>query len=145
MSWINEFTNEVKSLDLTVKNLRKFGLYVGGVFILIWLFIFYNNYNNLLAWITGIIGTVLFLFGIFLPKSLKVPYKVWMSVAFLLGNIVSRIILLIVFYLIISPLGLAAKIFNRKFLDINYIAKKKSYWVIKENKNFENNSYEKMY
>ena len=75
------------------KQLREFGLLIGfGFPILIgWLFplLFGHPFRQWTIWI-GLLG---FSLGIFVPRSLYLPYKLWMKLGYVLGWVNSRIIL----------------------------------------------------
>ena len=142
MSWIKDVKNEIRELDLSEKSLKKFGMVVGGVFLLFALLFFYKNWATTLRLIFAVAGLYLFVSGILIPKSLNVVYKIWMGFAFALGWIVSRFIIVILFIFVLTPIGLVAKVFGKKFLDIEFRDGKESYWIPKENKEID---YEKMF
>jgi len=98
---------------VTNSELRKFGLLVGGVFafgfglILPWLF---HRHFKIWPWI---VGSPLFLFGLVFPPALKIPHKVWTTLAEILSWINTRIILGILFYGIFTPLSGILKLMKR--------------------------------
>jgi len=150
MSWINDVRIELKALELSRKKLRSFGLLVGGVFILISIWILYTQRDKIS--LTGTytfghflltIGGILFLFGVFFPSSLKSVYKVWMGFAIALGWIVSRFIIIILFYIVVTPVAMLARLFGKKFLDLKFRDNKESYWTVKDSTMRIN--YKKMY
>ncbi len=142
MSWIKDVKNEIKALDVSEKSLKKFGLMIGGVFLILSLLFFYKDWLANLKLIFAAAGLYLFISGMILPASLKFVYKIWMGFAFALGWLVSRFIIIILFIFVLSPVGLLAKFFGKKFLDVVFRDGKESYWIPKENKNID---YEKMY
>ena len=142
MSWIKDVKNEIKELDLSEKSLKKFGIIIGGVFLILSLLFFYKDWLPNLRLIFTVIGVYLFVSGIVIPKSLNSIYKIWMGFAFALGWIVSRFIIVILFIFVLTPIGLLAKLFGKKFLDIDFHDGKNSYWIPKENKDID---YEKMF
>jgi len=142
MNWIKDVKNEIRELDLSEKSLRKFGIIVGGVFLIFSLLFFYKDWLPNLRTIFAVIGICLFTCGIVIPKSLNLVYKIWMGFAFALGWIVSRFIIVILFIFVLTPIGLLAKLFGKKFLDIDFCNKKESYWIPRENKSID---YEKMF
>lgn len=142
MSWIKDVKEELNALEISPKVLRKFGLMVGGIFLLIGLWIYYSS-QSFAGIIFLLIGILLFVFGLFFPKSLSSIYKVWMGLAFALGWIMSRVLLIILFYFVLTPIGFIAKIVGKKFLDIDYNTKKDSYWVIRSSD--KKSDYSKMY
>lgn len=140
MSWIRDVAHELTELDISKKSLRKFGIVIGIILIMIAILFLWNSVSWKVMLLT--LGGILLLNGIFIPTNLKDIYKIWMGFAFALGWIVSRIILTILFVFILTPLGLLAKLFGKEFLDINFSKKNKSYWIQKKE---ETADYEKMY
>lgn len=130
MSWIKDVKEELKALDISKKSLRNFGLLVGGVFLLIGFWFYYSS-QSFIGIIFVSIGALLLLFGLVSPNSLSQVYKIWMGLAFALGWLMSRILISILFYFVITPIGFVAKIVGKDFLDINYKMKKDSYWIIR--------------
>jgi len=100
MSWISDVKNEIQKLDLSPKSLRKFGLVVGFVFVLIMCWMIYKNYLGDVRYVIGGGGILLILFGVLFPSFLKHIYKFWMGVAFAIGWVVSRLLLTIIFVLV---------------------------------------------
>jgi len=142
MSWIKDVSYELSKIDFTIKSLRKFGITVGGIFVIIGLWFLYQNIFGITKYIFLLIGAILFLGGFLFPNKLNSIYKVWMGFAFAIGWVMSRVILSLLFIFIISPIGFLAKIFGKEFLDIKFKDNKNSYWISKENKEA---NYEKMY
>jgi hypothetical protein len=130
MSWIKDVKEELKALDISKKSLRNFGLLVGGIFFLLGLWIYYRSQSPL-GIVFFVIGTLLLLFGLVSPNSLSQVFKIWMGLAFALGWLMSRVLLTILFYFVITPIGFVAKVVGKDFLDINYKMKRESYWIIR--------------
>ena len=91
--------------EITNKQLRSFGLTVGGIFALIgfWPVIFRAEAPR---WWAMAAAGLLLVPGLVLPRGLHWLYKGWMTVGEILGWINTRIILGIVFYIIITPIGI---------------------------------------
>jgi len=142
MSWIKDVKDELKSLEISKKILRKFGLLVGGIFFLLGFWIYYSS-QSFVGIIFLFIGILLFAFGLLFPNALSSAYKVWMGLAFALGWIMSRVLLIVLFYFVLTPVGFIAKIVGKKFLDIDYTVKKESYWIIRSSD--MKTDYSKMY
>ena len=79
------------------KSLRKFGLTVGSVLLLISITLYFLDKNSFVYF--GGIGFTLILFGVTLPNVLKPINKIWMTLAIILGWFMSSVILTILFYL----------------------------------------------
>jgi uncharacterized membrane protein HdeD (DUF308 family) len=142
MSWIKDVKTELNNLDTSPKRLKSFGIIVGGIFLAIGIWIFFKS-ESTFAYLLGFLGIFLILGGLLFPRNLIGIYKIWMGTAFALGWIVSRTILVLLFYLIVTPIGFIAKLFNKHFMDVNFENKDKSYWIAKSS--VHKIDYEKMY
>ncbi len=118
---------EIKNIDSSNKKLREFGLLIGFIAVIISALLIYKGNNSYLYF--GGIGLALILLGIVFPKALLPFQKGWMIFAVILGFFSTRIILGILFYLVITPMGLAAKLFGKDFLDRKTESEKISYWI----------------
>jgi hypothetical protein len=98
--------------DITKTTLRQFGLMVGGVFLLIGLFPFVWRQDPVRMWAVGL-GTLLVTMGLAAPGLLREPYRGWMFIGHILGWINTRIILGVLFYGIITPMGTIMKLTGR--------------------------------
>jgi Saxitoxin biosynthesis operon protein SxtJ len=143
MSWISDVRDELYHLRLSGKELKKFGLLVGSVFVVLSAIGIYRGWSIVGTGTLLLAGIVLLSCGMFLPESLKQAYRVWMAAAFAIGWLVSRLILLILFYFVLTPVGFLARIFEKEFLDTDFRKKKESYWIPKPaNKKI---NYEKLF
>jgi hypothetical protein len=118
---------ELKQLSTTPRELRKFALLVGGVFAALgaW-FLFRHKPAG--PWFVGP-GALLVLLGLAAPKTLKPVYLGWMAMAFLLGIVVSTVLLTLFYYLVITPIGLAAQLMGKDFLSRKLDRAAGSYWL----------------
>ena len=73
-------------------------------------------YNKESYQFIGIIALMFIGLGLVVPVMLKPLYFVWMTFAAILGWVMTRVILSIVFYLIITPIGLVTRIIGEDFL-----------------------------
>lgn len=97
-------THEIPKLDQ--KGLRQFGLLTGGIIAgLFGLLIPVLRQHALPLW-PWIVAGILATWALVAPASLNPVYKAWMRFGQLLGAIETPIILGIVFYLIVLPMGL---------------------------------------
>ena len=118
---------ELKNINTHKKELKKFGLTVGLVFSLIGLFLYFYHNISFGVYILGL-GIVLIIAGALIPQALKIVYKYWMTAALVMGFFISRLILSILFYFVVTPIGLTAKLFGKDFLDRKIEKDKSSYW-----------------
>jgi Na+/proline symporter len=118
---------ELKQLKTEPRDLRKFGLLVGGVFGLLAAWCWWRGkpaFPYLLA-----ASVPLLVLGLVWPRALKQVYLGWMSLALILGLVVSTILLTIFFYLVVTPIGLLARVAGKDFLSRRMAPEAKSYWI----------------
>jgi hypothetical protein len=127
MSWISDVRCELMALDVSPKKLRRFGVTVGIV--LIALFMISRKGSGAISIGLGIVGVTLVVAGLALPRILRGAYRVWMGFALALGWIISRVILTILFYLVLTPIAFIARLAGKEFMDIRWDRKRNSYWI----------------
>lgn len=134
---------EIKHIKESKKDLKKFGLTVGIALLVVTLVLFLFDKSSYVYF--GIIGGALILTGLMLPALLKPINKIWMTLALVLGWFSSRVILTILFYLVLTPIGFIAKIFRKRFLNLKIENGAKSYWEKREIKSPELTEYERQF
>ncbi len=88
----------------TTKQLRSFGLTVGGIFAFIGLWPILRAAD--VRWWAVVAAMLLVFPALVFPKSLFGIHKGWMALGAVLGWVNTRIILGVVFYGIVTPIGL---------------------------------------
>jgi hypothetical protein len=118
---------DLEKLKTGVRELRKFGLMVGGVFAAIGV-LFLLRHKSSYPFFLGA-GAALIAFGAVRPRLLKWIYIAWMALAFTLGFVMSNVILTLFFFLLVTPIGLIARLFGKDFLARNWDKDAASYWI----------------
>ncbi|MFZ4620070.1 MAG: SxtJ family membrane protein [Bacteroidota bacterium] len=117
MNWIESVRHDISELPSTDIALKKFGLTVGGVMIALAIAAVWKHWWSETAVMSVLLsGLILCAWGMIAPRSLRTVHRVWMSFAIIMGSIVSRIILSIIFFLILTPVALAARMAGKRFL-----------------------------
>ena len=126
-----------------VKELRNFSILM---------FIAFGILGGLIFWMrgdTGLvffgIGSALLICGLTIPKLLFYPYKVWMKLSLILGFLMSHLILLLLYYLILTPIGVVMRMSGKVFICKQFDKNEITYWIKKEQKIYGKERYEKMY
>lgn len=88
---------------------RKFGLTVGGGFLVIALVAVWRGRLGV-AQITGGLGGALAIAALIVPAALEIPNRGWQRIAHMLGWINTRVLLGAVFVVILAPIGLLWRI-----------------------------------
>ena len=110
---------------------RNFGL-VFSIFFLVLSAYFYLNFNmNLSTIIFIFLSLIFFIFGILNSKVLYPINLIWHKFGILLGKIVSPIIMGIIFFLVVTPIGIFLKIIKKDILNLKF-NKNKTYWIQKD-------------
>jgi apolipoprotein N-acyltransferase len=123
---------------------RDFGLVVGGVFALLSLWWIYRGKLTEVVLVTLPIGVVLIALGLVWPRALVLPHKAWMWLAEVLSFISTRIILALVFFLIVTPIGLVKRLSGWDPLS-RRAPKRGSYWQTYSDRQRDPRHYEKMF
>ena len=84
--------------------LRSFGLLVGGIFALVglWPVVIYRADPR---WWSMIVAAMLLVPAVVYPQALARVYKLWMALGHVLGWVNTRVILGLIFYGMVTPIG----------------------------------------
>ncbi|MCE5270112.1 SxtJ family membrane protein, partial [bacterium] len=63
--------------------------------------------------------------------------KLWMKLAHALGWFNTRLLLILVFYLVLTPVGLLMRLFGKRPLSLGWDKDAPSYWIEREKKPFD--------
>ena len=100
-----------------IKELRNFGLIVGGIFGLIALWPLVIRGEGIKLWACWV-AAVLLVPAVVAPAVLKPVHRGWMKVGHVMGWINTRILLGIVFYGIVTPLGRIGRLLGRDSMNL---------------------------
>ena len=135
--------DEIKHIKTGKKDLRSFGVTIGIILLLVAGFLFYKEKESFQIFLY-IAGTFIGL-GLIIPIILKPIYIAWMTFAVVLGWFMTRVILSLLFYAIITPIGLVLRIFGKDFLELKKQAVQGSYWNQRDSNLEKNQNYEKQF
>ncbi|HYE57215.1 MAG TPA: SxtJ family membrane protein [Rhodothermales bacterium] len=105
---MREILTEWRHLDVSRAALRRFGRTVGLVFLALGAFVLWRRGWTLtpLPGTLLSVGAVLVGLGLAAPTLLRPVYRVWMLLAFALGFVMTRVLLTVVFFGVVTPIGL---------------------------------------
>ena len=114
--------------DIKISSNRSFGIVFFVVFLLIALYpLTYGGEIRIWSLIISIIFLIL---GLLNSKILAPLNKIWFKFGILLGRIVSPLIMGIIFFLVVTPIGFIMRLLRKDVLNLKY-NKNKSYWIEK--------------
>jgi len=114
--------------DIKISSNRSFGLVFFIFFLILSTYPLLNEgeLNKILF-----IVALFFLFlGLINSKILTPLNIIWFKFGIFLGKIVSPVVMGLIFFLVVTPIGLIMKIFKKDLLNLNY-NNEKTYWIIK--------------
>ena len=114
--------------DIKIGSNRSFGLVFSIVFLLIAIYPLINS-EELRVW-SLIIAIIFLVLGLINSKILTPLNKLWFKFGLLLGRIVSPVIMAVIFFLVVTPIGLFMRMIGRDLLNLKF-NKNKSYWIEK--------------
>ena len=127
------------SSKIKISSNRSFGIVFFVVFLIVstWPLL---NAGEIRYWSLAISVTFLVL-GIMNSKILTPLNKIWFKIGILLGNIISPIVMGIIFFLVVTPTSIIMKILRKDLLNLKK-NNKNSYWI--ENRK-QNSSMKKQF
>ena len=114
--------------DIKISSNRSFGIVFFIVFLLIALYPLINQ-GEFRLW-SLIISFIFFVLGILNSKILTPLNKLWFKFGIFLGKIVSPIIMGIIFFFVVTPIGILMRVLGKDVLNLKY-HNNKSYWIEK--------------
>ena len=133
---------EIRNIKTQKKDLRNFAFMVGIILLFVSGFFYLKNKD--LYQLFFYFSMPVILIGIIWPKLIKPFYYFWMLFGILLGWFMTRLILSILFYFIITPIGLFGRAIGKEFLEIKRVSKD-TYWNKRDSRLEKNQNYEKQF
>lgn len=133
---------ELNSIKSTKKDLRSFGFIIGFILLAVGGVYFYKEKELFVNFIS--VGSIFVGLGFIFPIALKPIHKIWMIFAVVIGWVMTRVILSVLFYSIITILGIFARLLRKDFLNLKTI-NCDSYWNNRNSEYELNQDYEKQF
>ena len=119
----SKFKNNIK-----ISSNRSFGIVFFVVFLLIALYPIINS-EEIRIW-SLIISFIFIILGLLNSKILTPLNKLWFKFGLFLGKIVSPLIMGVIFFFVVTPIGLITRMLGKDLLNLKQ-NKDKSYWIEK--------------
>jgi len=98
---------------LTPAEGRKFGLLVGGAFLLAGVLSWRRGHASA-AYVAWTMGVVLVLGGLAAPARLGPVYRAWMALALVISKVTTPILMGAIWYLVLTPAGFVLRLFGHR-------------------------------
>ena len=133
---------EIKNIKSDKKELKKFGYTIGAILLIIGILLYIYEKQSA-KYFLGI-GLTFQIIAQTVPIILLPLQKIWMAISVIMGFIMTRVILFLLFYVIITTISFISKLFHKDFLNLKIEKEKKSYWNIR-NEEYTKSSTEKQF
>jgi cytochrome b subunit of formate dehydrogenase len=134
---------EIKGIDQSKSALRKFGLTVGGVLLLLSAFLFWKDKSSFVYF--AVPGGLLAALGLIAPTLLKPVNRVWMTFAVIMGFVMTRVILTVIYFGMFTPIALVLKVLGKDLLEEGWDKNATSYWVKRTPQPYDRSESERMF
>ena len=114
--------------DVKIGSNRSFGIVFFIVFLLISIYPLINN-EDIRIW-SLLVSIIFLVLGLINSNILSPLNKLWFKFGIFLGKIISPIIMGIIFFLVVTPIGLIMRLIGKDVLNLRY-NNFKSYWIEK--------------
>ena len=120
----------MEKVSVKISSNRSFGLLFFIVFLAISLWPL-KSQEDLRLW-AFILALVFFVLGILNSKFLTPLNKLWMKFGIFLGSIISPFVMGVVFFMVVTPIGLIMRFLGKDLLRIKKSKFVSTYWISRE-------------
>ena len=106
---------------------RSFGLVFFVVFLIVALWPLKSG-EDLRLW-SLVISVIFFILGVLNSRLLTPLNKLWFKFGILLGSIVSPLIMGLVYFFVVTPMGVLMRLLGKDLLKMNKIKNASTYWI----------------
>ena len=117
-----------KDTEVKIGSNRSFGIVFFIVFVIIALYPLINE-ATIRTW-SLVLSLIFLVLGLLNSKVLTPLNKIWFKFGLFLGGIISPIIMGVIFFLIVTPIGIFMRVLKKDLLNLKY-NNNKSYWIQK--------------
>lgn len=129
-------------MDSTRKELREFGWIISGALAFVSVLMWWWG-DGSFEYVAVIAVLVLFV-SLIIPELLYYPFKVWMFLAHVLGFVMTHVILAALFFIILTPIALFAKLVGKRFVALEW-SEGGSYWQRRSEQERKEKRYEQQF
>ena len=135
---INEVREQLKQLDQSREELRKYGYTMTGALLVIGGLLYWlsKKHPHVGLWLGGA-GLAFLILALAAPVLLKPLHFLWMGITYFLGAIMSRVVLSVLFFVAVTPIAVCARLFRGDFLHQKLDPEATSYWIKREAREFD--------
>jgi hypothetical protein len=140
---VREVIEEIRAIRSGRRDLRRFGITMCIALAVLAALLFWRGKGIYIY--LALLSPVFLILGLAVPVALRPVHKVWMSLAYVLGWVMTRVILSLLFFLGVTPVGLIGRLLGKKFLDVDMQDSRETYWIRRDQGEQGPARYEKQY
>ena len=114
--------------EIKTSSNRSFGIVFFIVFLLVAIYPFFKN-GDIRLW-SLIISSIFLILGLINSNILTPLNKIWFKFGIFLGKMISPVIMGIIFFLVVTPIGFIMRLMGKDVLSLKF-NNNKSYWIEK--------------
>ena len=115
------------SSKIKISSNRSFGLVFFVIFLIVALWPLKSG-EDIRLW-SLVLSIIFFILGIFNSKLLTPLNKLWFKFGILLGSIVSPLIMGLVYFFVVTPMGVLMRILGKDLLKTSKVKSASTYWI----------------
>ena len=120
----------MKKNEIKISSNKSFGFVFFVIFIVIALWPLLNEGN--IRILSLILSLVFLILGLLNSKILTPLNKLWIRFGILLGTIVSPLVMGIIYFGVVTPIGIIMRLFHKDILNLKIDKNKNTYWILKD-------------
>ena len=125
------------------RELRNFGLTLGVAFGALGALLLWRGKGHYIVFMIAAAGFLAT--GVLTPRALGPVRRIWMTAAEAMGWFMTRVVLTLLFFIAVTPIGLLGRLFGQRFLDRASDRSMDTYWIEKKPPARPAEDYEKQY
>tara|TARA_Y100000591_G_scaffold310829_1_gene313540 strand:+ start:320 stop:703 length:384 start_codon:yes stop_codon:yes gene_type:complete len=115
--------------NIKIGSNKSFGVVFSIVFLIVALYPVLNN-NSIRTW-SIILSLIFLILGLLNSPILSPLNKIWFYFGIFLGKIVSPLIMAIIFFIVVTPIGFIMRLLKKDILNLSF-NNNKTYWIKKD-------------
>jgi len=116
------------NLDPSDRELRWFGVMALVFFAIVGLLIYHRSESAVSGLAALVFGSLLALIYYLFPRTQRPIYRTWMIAVWPIGWLVSHLLLALVYYLVVTPVGVAIRMLGHDPLRRKFDPEAETYW-----------------
>ena len=135
---------EIRNIDSSPRQLRKFAVVMAVPLALIGAIVLWRRREY--YWCFFVASGLFICPGLLVPVVLMPLHKIWMTFSIIMGWFMTRLILCVLFFIVLTPMALLLRLLGKDLLNTKFDrTTSQTYWLPRDNTNAQNRDYSKQF